>query len=126
MVDSCGECTSCRTCDEQYCLNGMVPTDAGTDRDGTTTQGGYSTHVVVDADYALSPRQPRPGRRSTSAVRASPPTHRCAAGAPARQEKVAVVGLGGLGHMAVKIADAYLSLLTVDGTLVNVGAPRSR
>ena len=54
MVNSCGECTNCRNGDEQYCLDGMVPTYAGTDRDGTTTQGGYSTHVVVDADYVLS------------------------------------------------------------------------
>jgi uncharacterized zinc-type alcohol dehydrogenase-like protein len=54
MVNSCGECTNCRNGDEQYCLAGMVATYAGTDRDGTTTQGGYSTHVVVDADYVLS------------------------------------------------------------------------
>src|SRR3954454_8228642 len=49
MVNSCGECTSCRNGDEQYCLKGMVGTYAATDRDVTTTQGGYSTHVVVDA-----------------------------------------------------------------------------
>ena len=36
----------------QYCVKGMIGTYAATDRDGTTTQGGYSTHVVVDADYA--------------------------------------------------------------------------
>ena len=54
LVNSCRECESCRNGDEQYCLDGMVPTYAGTDRDGTTTQGGYSTHVVVDADYVLT------------------------------------------------------------------------
>src|SRR3954467_7701649 len=40
MVNSCGECANCRNGDEQYCLAGMVPTYAGTDRDGSTTQGG--------------------------------------------------------------------------------------
>src|ERR671921_884092 len=159
----------------------MVPTYAGTDRDGTTTQGGYSTHVVVDAGYVL--RVPD----GIDAAAAAPllcagittwsPLRRWGAG-PGK--KVAVVGLGGLGHMAVKLAhamgaevtvlsqslkkledglrlgadayyatsdentfkdlagtfdlivntvsatidvDAYLSLLAVDGTLVNVGAP---
>ena len=70
MVNSCGECANCRNGDEQYCLAGMVPTYAGTDRDGTTTQGGYSTHVVVDADYVLSvPDGTRRRRRRAAAVR---------------------------------------------------------
>jgi hypothetical protein len=70
MVNSCGECANCRNGDEQYCLDGMVPTYAGTDRDGSTTQGGYSTHVVVDAGYVLSvPESPRPGRHRAAAVR---------------------------------------------------------
>jgi uncharacterized zinc-type alcohol dehydrogenase-like protein len=181
MVNSCGECANCRNGDEQYCLYGMVPTYAGTDRDGSTTQGGYSTHVVVDADYVL--RVPA----GIDAAAAAPllcagittyaPLRRWGAG-PGK--KVAVVGLGGLGHMAVKLAsamgaevtvlsqslkkqedgrrlgaddyfatsdpdtfsrlagrfdlivntvsapidvNAYLSLLAVDGALVNVGAP---
>ena len=181
MVNSCGECANCLRGDEQYCLDGMVPTYAGTDRDGTTTQGGYSTHVVVDADYVL--RVPD-GIDSAAAapllcagITTYAPLRRWGAGPGKR---VAVVGLGGLGHMAVKIAaamgaevtvlsqslkkqedglrlgaqhyhatsdpdtfsqlagrfdlivntvsaaidvDAYLSLLAVDGTLVNVGAP---
>ena len=85
MVNSCGECANCLRGDEQYCLDGMVPTYAGTDRDGTTTQGGYSTHVVVDADYVLRVPDgidPRPPRRCSAP--ASPPTPRCAAGAPVR------------------------------------------
>lgn len=53
MVDSCRECANCRNGDEQYCLQGMVATYAGVDRDGTTTQGGYSTSVVVDAGFVL-------------------------------------------------------------------------
>jgi alcohol dehydrogenase (NADP+) len=181
MVGSCGECANCRKGDEQYCLEGMVATYAGTDRDGTTTQGGYSTHVVVDAGFVL--RVPE----GIDAAAAAPllcagittysPLRRWGAGPGKR---VAVVGLGGLGHMAVKLAhamgaevtvlsqslkkqedglrlgadhyhatsdrdtfaqlagrfdlivntvsapidvDAYLSLLRVDGALVNVGAP---
>ena len=53
MVNSCGECANCRNGDEQYCLKGMVGTYGATDRDGTVTQGGYSTHVVVDAGFVL-------------------------------------------------------------------------
>jgi uncharacterized zinc-type alcohol dehydrogenase-like protein len=114
MVNSCRECANCRNGDEQYCLKGMVPTYAGTDRDGSTTQGGYSTHVVVDADYVLSVPE------DLDAVAAAPllcagittyaPLRRWGAG-PGK--KVAIVGLGGLGHMAVKIAHAMGAEVTV-------------
>ena len=114
MVNSCGECGSCKAGDEQYCANGMVGTYAATDRDGTTTQGGYSTHVVVDADYVLSVPD------GIDAAAAAPllcagittysPLKRWGAG-PGK--KVAVIGLGGLGHMAVKIAHAMGADVTV-------------
>ncbi|MFF0160055.1 NAD(P)-dependent alcohol dehydrogenase [Streptomyces sp. NPDC005263] len=114
MVNSCGECAHCRGGDEQYCINGAVLTYAGADRDGTTTQGGYSTHVVVDADYVLSVPD------SLDAAAAAPllcagittyaPLRRWGAG-PGK--KVAVVGLGGLGHIAVKIAHAMGAEVTV-------------
>ncbi len=181
MVNACGECANCRDGDEQYCLDGMVPTYGGVDRDGTITQGGYSTHVVVDADFVLSvPEGIDPAAAAPllcAGITTYSPLRRWGAG-PGK--KVAVVGLGGLGHMAVKIAhamgaevtvlsqslkkqedglrlgadhyhatgdpdtfeqlagrfdlivntvsaridlDAYLGLLAVDGTLVNVGAP---
>ena len=159
----------------------MVGTYAATDRDGSTTQGGYSTHVVVDADYVLRVPDGIDPAAAAPLLCAGITTY-----APLRHwnagpgKKVAVVGLGGLGHMAVKIAhalgahvtvlsqslkkqedglrlgadeyfatsdpgtfeqlagrfdlivntvsaaidlDAYLGLLAVDGTLVNVGAP---
>jgi uncharacterized zinc-type alcohol dehydrogenase-like protein len=114
MVNSCGECTHCRRGDEQYCLNGMVPTYAGTDRDGTTTQGGYSTHVVVDADYVLSVPDGLDAAAAAPLLCAGITTY-----APLRRwgagpgKKVAVVGLGGLGHMAVKIAHAMGAKVTV-------------
>src|SRR4051794_40675319 len=114
MVNSCGKCTNCRNGDEQYCLSGMVPTYAGTDRDGTITQGGYSTHVVVDADFVLSVPE---GIDSAAAapllcagITTYSPLRRWGAG-PGK--KVAIVGLGGLGHMAVKIAHAMGADVTV-------------
>jgi uncharacterized zinc-type alcohol dehydrogenase-like protein len=53
MVNSCRECENCLAGEEQYCLNGNIGTYASVDRDGTITQGGYSTHVVVDEDFVL-------------------------------------------------------------------------
>ncbi|NSC23040.1 NAD(P)-dependent alcohol dehydrogenase [Streptomyces albus subsp. chlorinus] len=114
MVNSCGECAACRGGDEQYCADGTVFTYASADRDGTHTQGGYSTHVVVDADFVLSVPE------NLDAAAAAPllcagittyaPLRRWGAG-PGKQ--VAVVGLGGLGHMAVKIAHAMGAEVTV-------------
>lgn len=114
MVNSCGECANCRKGDEQYCLNGMVGTYAATDVDGTTTQGGYSTHVVVDADYVLSvPKGLDPAAAAPllcAGITTYAPLRHWGAG-PGK--KVAVVGLGGLGHMAVKIAHALGAEVTV-------------
>lgn len=181
MVDSCRECDHCRKGEEQYCLNGKTDTYAAIDRYGQYTQGGYSTHIVVTEDFVV--RIPDSMELDAAApllcagiTTYSPLRHWGAA--PGK--KVAVVGLGGLGHMAVKIAHAmgaevtvlsqtlkkkedglrlgadhyyatsdpetfdqlagsfdliintvsakiditaYLSLLSLDGTLVNVGAP---
>src|SRR3712207_3168421 len=114
MVGSCGECANCLGGDEQYCLEGMVATYAGTDRDGTTTQGGYSTHVVVDAGFVL--RVPERIEAAAAApllcagITTYSPLRRWGAG-PGKQ--VAVVGLGGLGHMAVKLAAAMGAEVTV-------------
>jgi alcohol dehydrogenase (NADP+) len=181
MVDSCGECENCRKGEEQYCLKGNTLTYADVDKYGQRTQGGYSTHIVVEEDFVL--RIPEGISLDVAApllcagITTYSPLRRWEAG-PGK--KVAVVGLGGLGHMAVKIAramgaevtvlsqtlrkkedglrlgadhyyatsdpetfeklagtfdliintvsakidvDAYLSLLALDGTLVNVGAP---
>ena len=53
MVNSCRECENCRRGEEQFCLKGMVGTYGAEDRDGTITQGGYSTHVVVTEDFVV-------------------------------------------------------------------------
>ncbi|QRI77904.1 MULTISPECIES: NAD(P)-dependent alcohol dehydrogenase [Rhodococcus] len=114
MVDSCRECVNCRNGDEQYCLDGMVPTYAGVDRDGTTTQGGYATHVVVDADFVLSVPETLDFAAAAPLLCAGITTY-----SPLRRwnagpgTKVAVVGLGGLGHLAVKIAHALGAEVTV-------------
>lgn len=181
MVGSCGECENCVKGEEQYCHKGNIPTYAGVDKYGEPTQGGYSSHIVVTEEFVVS----IPDNIELDAaapllcagITTFSPLNHWGAG-PGK--KIAVVGLGGLGHMAVKIAhamgaevtvlsqslkkkedglqfgasnyyatsdpetfdklagsfdliintvsakidlNAYLSLLNLDGTMVNVGAP---
>jgi alcohol dehydrogenase (NADP+) len=181
MVNSCKECANCLKGEEQYCLKGNVGTYGAVDRDGTITQGGYATHVVVTEDFVVTIPEGLDldvaAPLLCAGITTYSPLHHWGAG-PGK--KVAVVGLGGLGHMAVKIAHAmgaevtvlsqslkkqedglrlgadryfatsdentftelaghfdliintvsapidissYLQLLTLDGALVNVGAP---
>ncbi|WP_433187573.1 NAD(P)-dependent alcohol dehydrogenase [Actinoallomurus sp. CA-150999] len=181
MVNSCRECENCRAGMEQYCLNGNTGTYTSVDRDGTITQGGYSTHIVVDEDFVLRVPEAIPYEAAAPLLCAGITTYSPLAHWNAGPGKrVAVVGMGGLGHMAVKIAvsmgtevtvlsrrlakkddglafgakdyfatdddatfdtlansfdliintvsaplnlDRYLTLLRLDGTMVNVGAP---
>ncbi len=106
MVDSCGHCNSCRKDLEQYCQKGFTGTYNGKDRHlGGQTFGGYSQKVVVDEHFVLSV----PENLDLAAV-----APLLCAGittwSPLRHwnvgpdSKVAVVGLGGLGHMAIKLA----------------------
>jgi len=186
MVDSCRECDNCRAGEQQYCTGNadvprMIGTYNGIGRDGRPTAGGYSTHIVVDENYVL--RIPDALELDVAApllcagITLFSPLNHWQAG-PGK--KVAIVGMGGLGHLGVKIAHAmgaevtvlsqslskqedgrrfgadhyyatsdrnmfkelrgtfdlivntvsaslpigqYLSLLKLDGTLVNVGAP---
>jgi alcohol dehydrogenase (NADP+) len=181
MVDSCRECEQCLAGQEQYCLKGMVGTYNSIGKDGRPTDGGYSTHIVVDENYALG--IPEGIELDVAApllcagITLYSPLKHWGAG-PGKN--VAIIGMGGLGHMGVKIAHAlgaevtvlsqtlskqedgkrfgadhyyatsdddtftklagsfdliintvsavlpmgkYLSLLGVDGALVNVGAP---
>jgi uncharacterized zinc-type alcohol dehydrogenase-like protein len=181
MVNSCRSCDQCEEGLEQFCRAGNIGTYASTDVDGSITQGGYSQAVVVNEEFVL--RVPE----SLDITRVAPLL--CAGitlYSPLRHwnvgpgTKVAIVGMGGLGHVGVKIAHAlgaevtvlsqslrkqedglrlgadhvfassdpatfeqlagrfdviintvsaplditaYLNLLDVDGTLVNVGAP---
>ncbi|MCM3523262.1 NAD(P)-dependent alcohol dehydrogenase [Curtobacterium sp. P97] len=182
MVNSCGECEQCRAGQEQYCLEGNTGTYASVDpADGSITQGGYSQAVVVNEDFVLKVPESLDIEKVApllcAGITTYSPLHHWKVGPGS---KVAVVGMGGLGHMAVKIAvalgaevtvlsqttskeadslrygakahhatkdpatfeqlaqsfeliintvsakldmKAYLGLLKVDGTLVNVGAP---
>jgi uncharacterized zinc-type alcohol dehydrogenase-like protein len=114
MVGSCQECENCTRGMEQYCLKGMIGTYDGTDVDGRPTAGGYSTHIVVSEDFTL--RIPDGIELDEAApllcagITTYSPLHRFGAG-PGK--KVAVIGLGGLGHMAVKIAHAMGAEVTV-------------
>ena len=114
MVNSCRECDQCRKGNEQYCRNGMTGTYGATDADGTITQGGYSTHIVVDEDFVLRVPEAIPFEAAAPLLCAGITTY-----SPLRHwdagpgKRVAVVGLGGLGHMAVKFAHALGAEVTV-------------
>ncbi len=114
MVNSCRKCEACLAGEENYCLEGNVGTYASVDRDGTITQGGYSTHVVVDADFVLRVPESIPYEAAApllcAGITTYSPLHHWNVG---EGTKVAVVGMGGLGHMAVKIAVAMGAEVTV-------------
>ncbi|MFJ6653446.1 NAD(P)-dependent alcohol dehydrogenase [Microbacterium sp. NPDC091313] len=181
MVNSCRECENCLAGEEQYCLKGNIQTYGAVDRDGSITQGGYSQGIVVDEHFVLRVPESIPYDKAApllcAGITTYSPLHHWNVGPGS---KVAIVGLGGLGHMGVKIAHAlgaevtvlsqslrkkddglalgadhyyatsdpdtfqalrnsfdlilntvsaplelkqYLSLLKLDGTMVNVGAP---
>ncbi|WP_436536822.1 NAD(P)-dependent alcohol dehydrogenase [Actinoplanes sp. HUAS TT8] len=114
MVNSCRDCDNCQAGLEQYCLAGNVGTYSSIDRDGTVTQGGYSTHVVVDEAFVLRVPEAIPYEAAAPLLCAGITTYSPLAhwnAGPGR--KVAVVGMGGLGHMAVKIAAAMGAEVTV-------------
>ncbi|MEV0599888.1 NAD(P)-dependent alcohol dehydrogenase [Streptomyces sp. NPDC050315] len=114
MVNSCRTCANCRQGLEQYCLNGNVLTYGSKDRDGTITQGGYSTHVVVDEDFVLRIPKSIPLEKAApilcAGITTYSPLRHWKAG---RGKKVAINGLGGLGHMAVQIARVLGAEVTV-------------
>ncbi len=117
FVDSCRSCAACREGQEQYCEAGMLLTYSGRDKSGHVTQGGYSTQIVVDAQYALRIPQALSAAGAAPLLCAGVTTY-----SPLRHwgvgkyHKLAVVGLGGLGHMAVKIARALGTEVTVLST----------
>jgi uncharacterized zinc-type alcohol dehydrogenase-like protein len=114
MVNSCRECENCLAGDEQYCLPGNTQTYGSKDRDGTITYGGYSEQVVVDEDFVLSIPDSLELDAAAPLLCAGITTY-----SPLRHwnagpgKRVAVIGLGGLGHMAVKLAHAMGAEVTV-------------
>jgi len=114
MVNSCRECVNCLAGQENYCLNGNTGTYTAVDRDGTITQGGYSTHIVVTQDFVLRVPESIPYEAAAPLLCAGITTYSPLAHWNAGPGKrVAVVGMGGLGHMAVKIAHAMGAEVTV-------------
>jgi uncharacterized zinc-type alcohol dehydrogenase-like protein len=117
FVDSCRTCAACREGLEQYCETGMLLTYSAKDKNGQLTQGGYSTKIVVDENYvlrippALSPAGAAP--LLCAGITTYSPLRHWGVG---KYHKLAVVGLGGLGHMAVKIARAWGTDVTVFST----------
>ena len=106
FVDSCRECSNCKEGKEQYCENGHSQTYNSFLQDKKTiTYGGYSSHIVVTQDFVLRVPESLPAEKVAPLLCAgittySPLKHWCVK----KGDKVAVVGLGGLGHMAVKLA----------------------
>ncbi|HEX7341031.1 MAG TPA: NAD(P)-dependent alcohol dehydrogenase [Rhodanobacteraceae bacterium] len=120
FVDSCRHCDACREGDEQFCVEGMTATYNSYERvDGKVdrtrpTHGGYSTRIVVDENYVLRVPAGIPLERAAPLLCAGITTY-----SPLRRfgvkagDAVAVVGLGGLGHMGVKLAKAMGVKVTV-------------
>ena len=161
MVNSCKECANCQAGEEQYCLKGMTGTYGAVDRDGTVTQGGYSTHVVVTEDFVV--RIPDGIELDVAApllcagITTFSPLRRWGAGPGKKVAEVTVLSqslkkqedglrlgadhyyatsdagtfetLAGTFDLIINTVSAavdissYLQLLTLDGALVNVGAP---
>jgi uncharacterized zinc-type alcohol dehydrogenase-like protein len=121
MVNSCRTCSACKQGLEQYCENGMVGTYNGQDPiDGTITKGGYSQSVVVTEDFVYVIPEGLDIEKAAPLLCAGITTY-----SPLKHwgagpgKKVGVVGLGGLGHMAVKFAaalgaDVYLITTSPD------------
>lgn len=114
MVDSCRECSSCAAGLEQYCKPGMTGTYNAVGRDGQPTYGGYSGAIVVDESYVLS----IPDALALDAaapllcagITLYSPLRHWRAGT---DKRIAVIGLGGLGHMGVKLGAAMGAEVTV-------------
>lgn len=114
FVDSCRTCTACLKGTEQYCETGMILTYNGLDKNGQPTYGGYSTHIVVHEQYVLkippSLRLEGVGPLLCAGITTYSPLRQWGVG---KGHKLGVIGLGGLGHMAVKFGKAFGAEVTV-------------
>jgi len=117
MVDSCQVCENCKEGLEQYCLEGSSQTYNSMGRDGVPTYGGYSSAIVVREEFVLSVSEKLPLAATAPLLCAGITTY-----SPLRHWKVgkghklAIVGLGGLGHMGVKFGVAFGADVTVLST----------
>jgi uncharacterized zinc-type alcohol dehydrogenase-like protein len=118
LVDSCRECAACGERAEQFCEKGPALTYNGTEMDRTTwTYGGYSAEVVVDEHFVLRvPAGLDPAGAAPllcAGITTYSPLRRFQV---KKDQRVGVVGLGGLGHMAVKLANSMGAKVTVFST----------
>ena len=121
LVDSCRECDNCNKGLEQFCRKGNIGTYNGKDKHtGGVTYGGYSNRIVVDESFVLQVSEKIPLETVAPLLCAGITTY-----SPLRHWKVgkghqvAVLGLGGLGHMAVKFAASFGAEVTVLSTSPN-------
>ncbi len=121
FVDSCGKCVSCKANEQQFCQKHVSFTYASTEADKKTlTQGGYSTLITVKDAYVFKIKKGLPLDRVAPLLCAGITTY-----SPLKRykvkkgSKVGIVGLGGLGHMGVKIAKAMGAEVTVFSTSPN-------
>lgn len=114
MVNSCRTCVECQAGHENYCLNGNTQTYGSKDKDGSITQGGYSTFVVVDEDFVINIPAAidlaEAGPLLCAGITVYSPLRRWGV-SPGK--KIAIVGMGGLGHLGVKLATALGADVTV-------------
>lgn len=115
LVDSCRECDNCKIGEEQYCMEGAVFSYNGNERDGSgNTYGGYSKAIVAHEDFVLRISDKLPLEGVAPLLCAGITTY-----SPLRHWKVGkgtrvgVLGLGGLGHMAVKLAESMGAEVTM-------------
>lgn len=121
LVDSCGKCKNCKANEEQFCEQSPTWSYNSPERDGSgTTMGGYASHIVVKEKFMLKLKKGVPLDRVAPLLCAGITTY-----SPLKRygtkkgKKVGVVGLGGLGHMAVKIAKAMGAEVLVFSTSPN-------
>jgi uncharacterized zinc-type alcohol dehydrogenase-like protein len=114
LVDSCGECEYCQAGEEQFCTKNAVPTYNGREYDGEPTYGGYSRQVVVKDGFVVEIPDGLELEAAApllcAGITTYSPLKRWRAG---EGMKVAIVGMGGLGHVAVKIAAAMGAEVTM-------------
>jgi alcohol dehydrogenase (NADP+) len=127
LVDSCRTCSQCEAGEEQFCENGSTGTYNSKDKEGNVTYGGYSTQIVVDEKFTLHVSEKLDLKAVAPLLCAGITTY-----SPLRHwkvgkgQKVAIVGLGGLGHMGVKLAAAMGAEVTVLSTSDNKEADAKR
>lgn len=108
FILSCGHCPNCINHEEQFCDNGITPTQNGRLPDGNTTKGGYSNCIVVDEAYVLKIPEKLEKAATAPLLCAGITTYSALKYQHVgKGHKVAILGLGGLGHLTVKFAVSF-------------------